>query len=55
MSDSFDSMNNVNWTDVLVLAVVFMVFSNLFLDHFAKAKAPINEAKVIPNQMVDEK
>ena len=28
MSDSFDSMNNVNWTDVLVLAVLFMVFSN---------------------------
>ena len=28
MSDSFDSMNNVNWTDVLVLAVLFMVVSN---------------------------
>ena len=28
MSDSFDSMNNVNWTDVLVLAVLFMVFSH---------------------------
>ena len=28
MSDSLDSMNNVNWTDVLVLAVLFMVVSN---------------------------
>lgn len=28
MSDSFDSMNNVNWPDVVVLLILFMVFSN---------------------------
>ena len=31
------------------------VLSNRFLDHFAKTKAPINEAKIIPNQMVDKR
>ena len=28
MSDSFDSMNNVDWQGVLLVAVLFMIVSN---------------------------
>ncbi len=31
------------------------VFSNRFFDHFANTKAPTNETRIIPNQMVDKR
>ena len=31
------------------------VLSNRFLDHLAKTKAPTNEAKINPNQIVDKR